>query len=274
MGGDLAMRARDIPFAMMLAGIMISACTIGNQVGAVAGHVSGACVLSVGGAQSKVLAVPNAHISLKSDATGTVRIAQTNPRGDFEVEGLVPGRYALSLDAKPFARQVYAVQVRRGVTTDASTQLISSPEGQFYLSVSACPGSLMGRVAPSDMRQVIIRLRRTACYGTCPAYGISLYGDGRVEYEGIRYVSTVGIREYRVEASAVARIVKRFSDTGFFNYCGSYRVQVTDQPSTITTFRMGNYSKSVSVYGDSAPEGLEELDAAIETGAKVGPLVR
>ena len=44
----------------------------------------------------------------------------------------------------------------------------------------------------ADLKTVTILLDRTACYGTCPAYKVTIHGDGRVEYTGGRECKSEG----------------------------------------------------------------------------------
>ncbi|HWO34087.1 MAG TPA: DUF6438 domain-containing protein, partial [Candidatus Acidoferrum sp.] len=37
---------------------------------------------------------------------------------------------------------------------------------------------------PKDLTSVSVALRRTACYGTCPVYAVTIHGSGLVEYLG------------------------------------------------------------------------------------------
>lgn len=262
----------------MLLGILISSCTSRIETGAVGGQVSGASDLSFGqgvlSTGSKILAIPNANITIKNASTGVVRTIQTDFNGNFRVEGISPGRYEVFFAAKPFKPQVHGMDVRPGETTDASTRMLTSREAEHIVSISGCPARLMGGVTPSDANSVEIRLRRTACYGPCPVYSIHLYADGRVEYRGDRYVSVLGIRKYRVEPSAVAGLARKFYERGFFNFCASYREPITDEPTVETTIQAAGVTKTVSVYGDATPEGLEDLDAQTENVAHVAQLVK
>jgi hypothetical protein len=100
-----------------------------------------------------------------------------------------------------------------------------------------------------------------------------LFGDGRVEYHGDRYVSVLGVRSYRINPSAVTELAKKFYEQGFFNFCASYRVKATDFSSDETTIHLGSIVKTVYVYGYKAPEGLEELQKQIEQTANVAKFV-
>ena len=43
--------------------------------------------------------------------------------------------------------------------------------------------------APQDAKaKVLATLQRTMCLGTCPVYKLTIYNDGRVEWEGSHYV--------------------------------------------------------------------------------------
>ena len=45
---------------------------------------------------------------------------------------------------------------------------------------------------PDNIKEVVITLERTACFGVCPVYKLTVYGDGRVVYEGKRFVRVEG----------------------------------------------------------------------------------
>ena len=94
-----------------------------------------------------------------------------------------------------------------------------------------------------------------------------------MEYRGDLNVGVLGITNYRAEPSAILALARKFYELGFFNFCASYRTRATDQPSVDTSIRVASLSKEVSVYGDAAPEGLEELDDQIEQVANSFPLV-
>jgi TonB family protein len=193
--------------------------------------------------------------------------------GNFSVEGLAPGRYEVSFAAKPFKQQVHSIIVRPGETTDASTRMLTGRDAEEIAEIAGCPARPVGGALPPDVSSVEIQLRRTGCYGPCPVYSVHLYGDGRVEYRGDRYVGVLGIRNYRVEPSAILDLARKFYEQGFFTLCASYRQRATDLPTVSTSIQVESFSKVVSVYGDREPEGLEELDEQVEQVANLNQLV-
>ena len=62
----------------------------------------------------------------------------------------------------------------------------------FLLGVLAAACSLAAPAPTPDYASLVITLERTACFGTCPIYKLTVYGDGRVEYEGERFVTVTG----------------------------------------------------------------------------------
>jgi hypothetical protein len=255
--------------------IFISSCGSQVQTGSLEGHVSGASDIYMGtsGGASQVLAVPNANVTVKNTSTGTLQTARADFAGNFRIENLSPGGYEVFFAASPFKQQVHAANVRAGETVDASTRLLIGHEAEDFVDISGCLTRPVGESLPPDMGKVEIQLKRTTCRGPCPAYTVHLFGDGRVEYRGDRYVSVVGVRSYRIDPLTFSELAKKFYESGFFNFCNSYRWRTTDQATDETTIHFGNITKTVSVYGDKAPEGLGELQNQIEQTAHVAQFV-
>src|ERR1700680_1928962 len=55
----------------------------------------------------------------------------------------------------------------------------------------------------ADLKVETIQLERTGCYGTCPAYSVTIHGDGKVEYNGKSHVKEMGTREVRIETDKI-----------------------------------------------------------------------
>src|SRR2546421_127822 len=53
---------------------------------------------------------------------------------------------------------------------------------------------------------LLLRLGRTVCYGTCPAYEIEVFRDGRVDYRGDDYVKTKGVAHGHVEPAQLTAL--------------------------------------------------------------------
>jgi hypothetical protein len=51
-----------------------------------------------------------------------------------------------------------------------------------------------------------ITFSRTVCFGTCPAYTITVTGDGAIHYGGERFVEQQGARSANLDAAGVKRL--------------------------------------------------------------------
>ncbi|MFC1904206.1 DUF6438 domain-containing protein [Chloroflexota bacterium] len=121
--------------------------------------------------------------------------------------------------------------------------------------------------APSDLKEVVITLERTACHGTCPVYTLTIYGSGTVIYEGKEFVKTTGEKEWNISEEKVRQLVSEFEKIDYFSKSDSYEERtITDAPSVITSITIDGKTKSIKHYhGDfSAPELLTKLENRID----------
>src|SRR5258708_3948269 len=85
-------------------------------------------------------------------------------------------------------------------------------------------GALMvctfGATNSSDISE--ITLERTACFGTCPVYKVTLYSDGKVAYEGKEFVKEVGERSGKISAADFQRLGQQAQQIGFFDLKDKY----------------------------------------------------
>ena len=123
-----------------------------------------------------------------------------------------------------------------------------------------------------DPGYVEITLIRTVCYGTCPAYTVTLYGDGRVLYNGEMFVEVEGEREYSIPEEDVQLLVEMIYEIDFFSFRDEYTVGATDLPSITITVTLDERYKSVYVYG-GGPDEFHELEQEIDRIARTDELI-
>jgi len=120
---------------------------------------------------------------------------------------------------------------------------------------------------PKKLRSGIITLQRTACFGTCPIYKLTIFPDGRVVYEGERFVKVVGKRTARISPQAVRKLVAEFDKLNYFSLSNNYQGGPTDLPSAITSLTIGKQQKTINHYlgSPNAPQALTALENKIDT---------
>lgn len=118
------------------------------------------------------------------------------------------------------------------------------------------------------LHNVVITLERTMCFGTCPVYTVTVYGDGKVIFEGQKYVKVTGRRTARISPQQVRQLIAEFDKAHYFALQDRYYApnSRTDFPSAITSITIGARTKTVDHYlGDSsAPPALTNLEDKID----------
>jgi hypothetical protein len=103
----------------------------------------------------------------------------------------------------------------------------------------------------------VLVFQRTPCHGTCPTYKAAIYADGRVEYEGERFVNLMGKHTLHLPAATVSQMLTEAKRIGFNKLRDRYAGDTYDLPSTIITVQpTGQPAKSVYAMQD-IPENLQ-----------------
>jgi hypothetical protein len=131
----------------------------------------------------------------------------------------------------------------------------------------------------------IITLERTACYGTCPIYTITISADGSVVFEGRRFVKRVGMAKSIISKEQVRELLAAFEKINYFDLRDRYeepgdgcKQWATDHPSAVTSIRTNGKSKSVRHYhgcrGVEVLAELETLEQAIDDAVNSAQWIR
>lgn len=96
--------------------------------------------------------------------------------------------------------------------------------------------------------KIHIALSRSSCFGFCPAYRVDVYGDGRVVYEGKRFVDAPGKHVYRIPTQDVAKLVKQVRALDIWSMRDSYHARITDQPGFALTLTFGSQTHRIYDY--------------------------
>lgn len=111
--------------------------------------------------------------------------------------------------------------------------------------------------------ELLASIERTACFGTCPMYRLTVYRDGTLEYEGEQFVKLTGKHTDTISPEQVAELDRLFAANGYFDLKDAYDdASVTDMPSCHTAYAQGGRTKTIRHYlGDmGAPEALGRIE--------------
>lgn len=117
---------------------------------------------------------------------------------------------------------------------------------------------------PEDL---IIRLKRTVCYGKCPAYMLTVKADGKVNFFGQDFTETKGQAESEISTDKIKRLIEAFEQAKFFELKDDYISEncATDNPTVRTTLFINDKIKKIEHdLGCKAPQELTDLEDKID----------
>ncbi len=99
---------------------------------------------------------------------------------------------------------------------------------------------------PADLNDLQIRVVHTMCFGRCPDYSVTIFGNGVVAYDGRGFVKVHGKLEKTIEPDLVGDLVHKFFAAGFFSAMSGYGNCYGDVPSTSISIDWPGGHKSVN----------------------------
>jgi uncharacterized protein DUF6438 len=145
----------------------------------------------------------------------------------------------------------------------------------LVLSIACAPRN-GGNTTPENTETgtvPVLTLERTACFGTCPVYLVSVTREGKISYEGKGHVRHLGPATATISRERVDSLLSELEQSGYLSSssryvpgdpaCGRYS---TDSPSAITSIQTGEATKRIEHYYGcaSAPGALVLLEQKID----------
>jgi hypothetical protein len=150
------------------------------------------------------------------------------------------------------------------------------PVGQGRFTVVEDP--LAALPTPPDLANTVISLDRQICFGACPIYHVTVYGNGVLVWVGEDAVAVTGPRITVVSTDTVRRLLAAAEKADYFGMNDAYTdMGGSDQPSADIRVQHGDRHKTVRhYYGDpSAPARLHifesQIDDLLDTDQWIGP---
>jgi hypothetical protein len=111
--------------------------------------------------------------------------------------------------------------------------------------------SLKSKVAGlSD--NTIVRMIRSRCYGTCPAYEVTIAGSGKVEFRGIDYVCNIAPAPVQIDTYLVSGVIDGMRQIGFMSLPNFTSRDITDRATVAVSVVNGGREHTVVHYlGDT-----------------------
>lgn len=129
-----------------------------------------------------------------------------------------------------------------------------------------CSGNATREYTAEQFR---IQITRTECFGKCPAYTLSIAGDGSCALEGRKNVDNIGKFKRTISKELVAELAQGVEDCNFFSLEKEYTAQVTDLPTTVVSVKLDDNSKTIRDYY-GAPEKLRRFESKLDSIRRLG----
>ena len=133
----------------------------------------------------------------------------------------------------------------------------------LLLFLMSCQTSKKGLDASTVKNNgLVISMKKTICYGTCPAYEIKIYDNLKVSLKGEKYLDLIGSFEAKISKSRLSELSQMFSEANFFEFENKYYKAFSDLPTTYILFSQDGQSKEIMDYY-GAPEVLKKLEEEV-----------
>ncbi len=111
---------------------------------------------------------------------------------------------------------------------------------------------------------LLIELKRTPCYGSCPVYTLKIDKNGKGLFDGVENVEKIGRFGFSLSQDELEELENAFLQVDFYQLKNIYDGLVSDLPTTYITYNKdGNRKKIMDYY--HAPATLRALENRIET---------
>jgi hypothetical protein len=134
----------------------------------------------------------------------------------------------------------------------------------FSLALPACAQRKLSHktsvnttaAVPKQVEPVLV-YQRTPCYGRCPTYTATIFADGRVEYDGQRFVSLLGKHTLSLPPATVAAMLAEAKRINFSSLANRYAGHTSDLPASIITVHPVGQPLHAVYASEGIPESLQ-----------------
>ena len=115
-----------------------------------------------------------------------------------------------------------------------------------------------------DHGTLVMTIKRTPCYGSCPWYEASFYDDGTILYEGKKHVRHIGKFQLKANPKTIRTLTNKAQKIGFFKmektYPSNNAHKIPDLPTTVLMVKIGRTGKTITAQNEIPPVLMEYID--------------
>lgn len=119
-------------------------------------------------------------------------------------------------------------------------------------------------------QEPVLVFQRTPCHGTCPVYTATIFADGRVEYDGQRFVNLLGKHTLNLPVATVNELLAEAKRINFNKFQERYSGNTSDLPANIITVHPAGQPLKAVYAEENVPAELESYIKLLHS--KIDPL--
>lgn len=133
------------------------------------------------------------------------------------------------------------------------------------ITITSCStGNKVTETKANESTEHYFAMYRTACYGTCPSYKVTIQKDGHLNYQGRSNVKNIGERTEILTKEQTENLFKSLEKYNWKDYENEYPTDNVDFPGFGIEYANGKTLKKIK--GNSnAPQDLKDLTKIIDT---------
>lgn len=115
--------------------------------------------------------------------------------------------------------------------------------------------------------EVIMYLAKGVCFGRCPTYQLSIYGNGKAAFNGERFTDKLGKYEKQLDNQTFSSLKQAFASSNFETFERSFVSRLPDLPLVTLGYKSAD-TLQLSAGKERRPEGHEALEALLNDVAE------
>lgn len=123
--------------------------------------------------------------------------------------------------------------------------------------------SSVGEISKKYGDNFVLVQEKTACYGRCAVYEVSITSNGNAVLIGRKNMDWIGNFTRKLTSDEMKQLGESLDQTDFFNYEDQYVGPATDLPTTYITLKIGEKEKRIRDYF-GGPKELRNLEKVID----------
>jgi len=110
----------------------------------------------------------------------------------------------------------------------------------------------------------VFSLKTTPCYGTCPVFDLTLYGNKKLIFDGEENTNVSGEHEIVLTDDQFESFLGIIESADWVNLKEEYRSDMTDLPTQNFSYNRNGINKNVTRYG-AGPKSISNMSDVILT---------